>query len=218
MTLILASLEAIMEDKFATDQPEQINFLRLALEGAHNLHGLLEDVLMLASLDQGKGKPFRRHPIDLKYHFTEPVHQKVRQQYGDKNLQLLLKVEEALHFSAPLPEFVQAIRHLVDNACKFSPPNGRIGLKLAANGAGGAILTIFNEAGPVIPPELREKVFERYYQVGQGQSRPYNGLGVGLTLARAIARSIGGDVLILNTDHGCMVQMTIPPSRVNPNS
>ena len=84
-------------------------------------------------------------------------------------------------------------------------------INLAANGEGGCILTVTDQ-GPGIPVELCEKAFERYFQVSQGDARLYEGLGVGLTIARAFARGLGGDVVILDSDAGCRVQMTIPPA------
>ena len=57
---------------------------------------------------------------------------------------------------------------------------------------------------------LREKVFERYYQVSQGATREHQGLGLGLTIARAVFRSMGGDVKILDSAQGCCVQASLP--------
>ena len=57
-----------------------------------------------------------------------------------------------------------------------------------------------------------EKVFKRYYQVSQGLAREYGGLGVGLTIARIVARALDGDVTILPTEHGCCTQMILAPA------
>ncbi len=69
--------------------------------------------------------------------------------------------------------------------------------------------------GPGIPSELIEKVFERYFQVSQGDTREYRGLGVGLTIVRAIARSLDGDAAILEHTGGTKVQMTIGPAKAD---
>jgi signal transduction histidine kinase len=84
-------------------------------------------------------------------------------------------------------------------------------IDLAANGNGGCILTV-TDYGSGVPAEMREKVFERFYQISQGDTRQYGGLGVGLTIARIIARSMGGDVIILPTQRGFRIQMTLPPA------
>jgi signal transduction histidine kinase len=112
---------------------------------------------------------------------------------------------------APRREFRQAVTHLVDNALKFSPPMTSVLIDLAANGNGGCVLTVA-DYGSGIPDGQREKVFERYYQISQGDTRSHGGLGVGLTISRIIARLLGGDVIILPSIRGCRVQMTLPPA------
>jgi two-component system sensor histidine kinase TctE len=84
-------------------------------------------------------------------------------------------------------------------------------IDLAANGYGGCVLTV-TDYGSGIPAALHEKVFERFYQISQGDTRQYGGLGVGLTIARIIARTLDGDVGILPTQRGCRIQMILPPA------
>ncbi|HMB23141.1 MAG TPA: ATP-binding protein, partial [Anaerolineales bacterium] len=58
-----------------------------------------------------------------------------------------------------------------------------------------------------------EKVFERHYQLSEGDSREYDGLGVGLFIARAVFSSLGGSVAVLDSSRGCRVQATLPNVR-----
>ena len=111
--------------------------------------------------------------------------------------------------------FRHVLFHLLDNACKFNPTSklfgkNRVNVVLAQNGQGGCILTI-SDQGPGIAPAYREKVFERFYQITRPELHNNEGLGVGLTIARAFARALGGDVVILDSKSGCQVQMTLPP-------
>ena len=73
----------------------------------------------------------------------------------------------------------------------------------------GATLLVQDE-GPGIPADLREKVFERFYQISQGDSREYGGLGVGLTIARAVFRNLGGTVEMLDSPKGCRLRAYLP--------
>jgi signal transduction histidine kinase len=113
---------------------------------------------------------------------------------------------------APRREFAQAVVHLADNAFKFSPDGGAVKLTVKPGENGGAVITIRDE-GRGIPLDLREKVFERFYQASQGDGREFQGLGVGLTIARAVFSGLGGDVKIVDSESGCYVLATLPDLR-----
>jgi signal transduction histidine kinase len=64
--------------------------------------------------------------------------------------------------------------------------------------------------GPGIPSHLREKVFERFHQISQGDLREFEGMGVGLTIARAVFQSLKGEVEIVEFSKGCHVRAVLP--------
>ena len=154
-----------------------------------------------------------REELNLAFDFHYPIEQCLRKWHA-LNRCARIVAEPGLIITAPPAGFQQAVVHLVDNACKFRSRGGRIDIELAANGANGCIFTVSNEGAP-IPPELRERVFEKYFQINRNNHRKHNGLGVGLTIAQAFARRLGGDVVIPDADSKCMVQMTLPPAQLD---
>jgi len=80
-------------------------------------------------------------------------------------------------------------------------------------GMNGGVKIMIQDGGIGIPAELREKVFERFYQVSQGDGREFQGLGVGLTIARAVFSGLGGEVKILDSEAGCCVTAVLPDLR-----
>jgi len=208
MTQILMSLDMLLRDKY--DDPEDLKwFVETALSQSHRLNGLIDDLTFLSNYDIGRTFIIRQK-IDLNNDFTFPI--STRQDlYKDKNLQVHINVAEGVVIHAPRREFRQAVSHLVDNSLKFTSPMTSVLIDLAANGNGGCVLTVA-DYGSGIPAELHEKVFERFYQISQGDTRQYGGLGVGLTISRIIARALGGDVIILPTQRGVRIQMTLPPA------
>jgi two-component system, sensor histidine kinase and response regulator len=208
---IMASLEMVLMQKHIDPQEQQL-FFQTALTSAHFLRGLIDDIVILTDMDQNKLNTFRQ-PVNLRTDFNDVIHQTMERFQG-KALEVYIGIGDGVNLSAPRNEFRRAVAHLVENACKFSPVRGRIDISLRANnshngGDGGAILTV-SDQGPGIPVELRQKVFERYFQYNAARNVGYGGLGIGLTIARALARSLQGDVVILDTPYGCKVQMTIP--------
>jgi len=206
LTNILLPLELAVNNRF--DNPEeQSRFFRIALSNADRLDSLVTDLILLSNIDQGNLNSIRQ-TVDLRTNLIVPI-QKRLDRYKQKNLNLTLDCPEPGTILAPRREFTHAIIHIMDNAFKFSPVNGNIYLNAALGNQGGATLLIQDE-GPGIPADLREKVFERFYQISQGDSREYGGLGVGLTIARAVLRNLGGTVEILDSPKGSRVRAFLP--------
>jgi len=89
---------------------------------------------------------------------------------------------------------VQALTNLLHNARKFSPPQTRVSVELKATSAARATITVTDE-GSGIEPELLPHLFEPFVQSDRSLARSKGGLGLGLSIARAIARLHGGDVV-----------------------
>jgi signal transduction histidine kinase len=209
LTNIVMPLELILHNKFE-DSEEQARFIRVALSNVDRLQSLVTDFILLTNIDQGNLNRIRQR-IDINDHILAPV-QKRLERYKDKSLQFVYEVQGQGEIAAPRREFTHAVIHLLDNAFKFCRIGGKVRLILQTNTNGGAVIMVENE-GSSIPPELREKVFERHYQGSQGDSREYEGLGVGLYIARAVFQSLGGDISILDSQHVCRVQAMLPNVR-----
>jgi two-component system sensor histidine kinase/response regulator len=206
-TRVLLAMDAVFNDKFGDDRGKRRAFVELALDNAYRLNALIEDLISLSDIDQGKLAGVRQ-ALDLQRDVYAPIERGARR-WTARRLNVSTEVDPALVLYAPAGGFQQALMHLVDNACKFSPEGGNVRIQLAAYEQGGCILTV-SDQGAGIPPALREKVFERFFQAVAHDAQS-GGLGVGLTIARAFARGLGGDAVILDSAEGCVVQLTIPP-------
>jgi len=206
LTSIIMPLEFVMNNKFETPE-EQIRFVRIALSSLDRLESLVNDFILLTNLDHG-GLNSIRQVIDVENHILVPIRKRM-ERYKSKNLEFIQDITVQNPITAPRFEFIRALVHLVDNALKFSPQNGKVKLTVESGPDGGAVITVQNE-GPGIPVELREKAFERYYQISNGDTRTHEGLGVGLPIARGVFESMGGTVSILNSAEGCCVQAVLP--------
>ena len=206
---IIMPLELVVNKKFE-DPEEQIQFVRTALSSVDRLESLVTDFILLTNIDHGDLNRIRQR-IDINNHILLPI-QKRLARYTTKALNFVPEIKGDGEITAPRREFTHALVHLLDNAFKFSPEAGTVKFTLERGTNGGASILIQNE-GAGVPADLREKVFERYYQISQGDNREQEGLGVGLFIARAVFTNLGGSVSILNSSNGCQVQALLPNLR-----
>jgi two-component system, OmpR family, sensor histidine kinase MprB len=103
----------------------------------------------------------------------------------------------------------RAIGNLLDNAAKWSPPNGRVDVDVAD----GAVTV--RDRGPGIAPEDLPFVFDRFYRSAAARGLP--GSGLGLAIVRQVAESHGGSVLAWNApDGGAVLRLSLSSSPVVP--
>ena len=99
---------------------------------------------------------------------------------------------------------IQILVNLLANAVRHSPPGGRVTLSLVA-GTEFASATISDE-GPGIAPTDQERIFERFEQ-----AQPGGGAGLGLAIARRLARSMGGDITLVSVPgEGARFTLSVP--------
>jgi len=86
----------------------------------------------------------------------------------------------------------RALRHLLDNALKFSPPNGTARVSLEPRGA--VVRITMEDNGPGIPPAELERIFQLFYQIDGSATRRAGGLGLGLALVKMLVEAHGSQV------------------------
>jgi signal transduction histidine kinase len=95
--------------------------------------------------------------------------------------------------------------NLVDNAVKYG---AQARIRLTAEGA-EAVVEV-QDAGPGLSPEEIEKVFEPFYRIESSRNRKTGGIGLGLAVARSVARAHGGDVTLKSNDGGLLATVRLP--------
>jgi PAS domain S-box-containing protein len=93
----------------------------------------------------------------------------------------------------------QILVNLLNNAVKFTPPGGTVGVAVDALAAAKVAVTVW-DTGIGIPADQHERIFESFHQVGPGLlTAPREGTGLGLSVSRQLARLMGGDLTVEST-------------------
>ena len=166
---------------------------------AEHLSRLVDDVLLLTTVEIDK-LPVFAVAVSLAP-FLESVLPHLRQQAEAKRLELRVDVPPGLPPIDTDPERLrQIVTALVSNAIKFTG-RGVVSVRARMAGEGRWLEISVRDTGPGIDPDDRERIFGPFEQVG-GEARTDSatrGTGLGLTIARQLARKLGGDITVGGT-------------------
>lgn len=155
---------------------------------------LVDDLLELSRVAEGKIE-LRRAPVTLRsvvdtaLETVDPIIRSL-----GRNLVVHLPAAPVTLHADPV-RLAQALSNLLNNAAKFTRPNGRI--ELAATLEGGTVAIAVRDDGVGLAPAMRERIFEPFVQAAPalaGQGSHTGGLGVGLSLVRKLVELHGGSV------------------------
>lgn len=168
----------------ARSQEELEAVLRSAEEETDRLIRLAEDLLVLASLDDGR-LPIRARPVELGEH-ARRVAKRFQPRANGQHRSIRVRASGDLRVRADPDRVEQALSNLLDNALRHG--HGDVDVELSARG--GSVTIHVRDDGPGLPEELLDNAFERFAR-GSGQ-RSRGGTGLGLAIVAAIAAAHGG--------------------------
>jgi signal transduction histidine kinase len=126
----------------------------------------------------------------------------------EKNVGLRCRAPEKTIVSGGARMLQRMLANILDNAVKYTPPGGEVEISLSESEKKDIIIAI-RDSGIGISATDLPHVFERFYRCDRSRSQP--GTGLGLSLARAIARAHGGDITVRSAlDQGSTFTVTLP--------
>jgi heavy metal sensor kinase len=175
------------------------------VEECDRLLDMINTMLLISKTESGVDT-FSRGDVDL----TDVVRQACElfaPTAEDKHVNLTYDVPDGVHLTGDTPMIQRMLSNLLDNAIKYTPSDGMVGIEVAEDQT--QVLITIKDTGIGISSSDLSRVFERFYRCDQ--SRSLAGTGLGLSLARAIARVHGGDITAVSMpNQGSTFTVTLP--------
>jgi signal transduction histidine kinase len=199
-------LENRMRDGASAKEQSQIHVIRTQVA---RMRRLVEDLLDVSRIDRRGGVTIEPEPLDLAQELREAA---ARTERDHPDRTIAVQAPDSLPIHADRDRIGQVLTNLLDNAIKYSPDGGPV-RACAQPTADGVELSVTDE-GIGITPEQAELIFERFFQADEGHgARRFSGLGLGLSITRAIVVAHGGEIHAAPNaaaGHGTVITVRLP--------
>jgi PAS domain S-box-containing protein len=190
----------------------RVEFANSVLEGARHLQSLINDILDATRIERGTLQLNEQENDAAE--LVEVAIKLCRDQAEKANISIIGRLLDGVDLRGDATRLKQVIINLLTNAIKFSPSGGIINIDMSRSPEGQFFLTI-KDAGIGISKADMERIFEPFVQAESGMARRFAGVGLGLPIARRIARLHDGDVTLESTTGaGTTANFILPRQRV----
>lgn len=189
------------------DSAEYEESFRSCLEEVERLSRLTEELLVLARLDAGEERRAPVGPVALAPILEDAVRRYVPEARR-RQVEMILEPSPMLSVRITPGAASLVVTNLLDNAVKFSPPGGRVTVRVAVE-EGNAVVAV-SDRGPGIPSEELPLLFERFHRGAASRANGTPGVGLGLAISRAIVEGHGGRIAVESGPGGATFSVRLP--------
>ena len=213
MTTISGYMDGMMDGTIPEEQRPK--YMEIISSEVKRLSRLVRSMLEVSRI-QDQGIPDeRKRPFDLCQTVGE-VLLSFEQKINGKKLEVETDLPDLGARTLADPDAItQVVYNLIDNAVKFCPDGGTLGLKIAQTKNGKYLVSVSN-TGPTIPAEELPLVFDRFHKTDKSRSADRDGWGLGLYIVKTIILSHGEDVYVTSRDGVTEFSFTLPKAPLNP--
>jgi signal transduction histidine kinase len=195
LTLIRVDTEVLQGN---LQDPDDRELADEVLAETDRMGTILSDLLTMARLDAG-ALDVAHKPFDLSNLIEEEI-ERFGVRATREGVRLEVRAPDELLATGDPARTGQILAALLDNALRFTPSGGSV--EVSASRQDGEIEAIVTDSGPGIPPEHLTRIFDRFYRAESARTREGGGTGIGLAIARDLARAQGGDLEAANAKNG----------------
>ncbi|MGD0113406.1 MAG: hybrid sensor histidine kinase/response regulator [Armatimonadota bacterium] len=205
----LQTLERL-EGESLSDQGRQ--FVQTALASTEDLVEMVSSLLDVSKMEAGEMK-LNLTQCELLTIAREAL-AKVEPLRGDRQL-MLSGADEPVTVMADAEIIARVFQNLLGNALKFTPDGGRVSVGIEPSA--DAVRVLVQDTGPGIPPEYRERIFEKFGQVEHPANKQRYSTGIGLTFCKLAVEAHGGQVGVDSEEgRGSTFWFTLPRRESEP--
>jgi two-component system, OmpR family, phosphate regulon sensor histidine kinase PhoR len=209
LTVISGYLETLSQDA-ALDEDVRGPLSEMRRQ-AERMTTIIRDLLELSRLE-ASDKEVNGHPIDIAALLALLRKDVLARSERPRDVRVSIESDERL--IGDEPEIHAAFSNLVDNAAKYTPPQGSIEMRWWTDDQGGHFAV--KDTGIGIPPEHVPRLTERFYRVDAGRSRATGGSGLGLAIVKHVLQRHGGSLDIESIlGEGSTFTCTFPARRLS---
>lgn len=182
-----------LRDGTAAGEEQFATAAEIIHEESERMTRMVSELLQLARIDSGEMQ-LRPEWVDLA-HLLEDVQRNLSWQAEQRGVEMALERRQVPPVWGDPDRLTQVFTNLVDNGLAHTPAGGRLEVRLVAPDAETVSIAV-EDAGPGLPPEEAERIFERFYQVEKSRARPAEGggVGLGLAIAKELVEAHGGEI------------------------
>ena len=219
LSTIQVCLESLASEPDMPKELQQV-MLTTALEDAERLRKLVQDFLTLSQLESGRVE-WHLESLSVEECIDLALSSlRIRQQH-EQLPKIQTEIVSGLPFICADGEWlVEVLSKLLDNACKFTQPEGQVTIETRPSLEKGMLEIIIADTGRGIEPNRLEAVFDRFYQEEGALRRTAGGTGLGLAICRQVITHLNGEIWATSEGHGkgSTFHFTIPIADVHPSS
>jgi PAS domain S-box-containing protein len=207
LTSISGYTELLTERAAELTGEERAHFLDVIKRNSKRLRRLVDDLLFISKVQAGKFSITPRE-VDL----TKLVKQCVEASTPlaeENGLALSLEADEMPPIVGDPDRLGQLLDNLISNAVKYTPEGERVDVSLSMN-SNSVVMQVTN-TGVYVPPEDRERLFERFFRRSDPSAQDVQGVGLGLTIAKSIVHAHTGKIEVHSTEEvGTTFRVELP--------
>jgi two-component system phosphate regulon sensor histidine kinase PhoR len=184
-TAISGFADMLTTDWTSLTEPEIAEFLAIISRQSTHLTLIVDDLLTLSHLETGR---LRLHLAQV--NLNQAAEDAISMVEGRYGIDVETTIDPSITLLADPDRLVQILRNLVENAAKY----GKVGVAVTAAVVGASCEIVVSDTGPGVQPDMVERIF-RFWDRGEKDGSRVRGYGMGLAIARHLARAMVGDLV-----------------------